>query len=121
MADIRENMRELEQVVKRLKELNSEAKELRGRKKQLEFTILNWLEETQNPGLKFNELIVLKKESKTRTKKKKSEKEEDIMRVLEEQGVQDPKKALNSIFGAMKGEELSKSKLSIKTTVPELF
>lgn len=115
------DMKELTTIVNELKIVNSKAKDLRIRKKELEKQILSYLDETEAPGLRYKELVVLRSDSTTHVKKKKKEKEESIVRVLEDIGVDDPQKVYQRITEAMVGDEKQVTKLRVKQTVPELF
>jgi len=115
------DMRELKEIVAELKIINAKAKELRGKKKDLESRIMEYLEETEAPGLRYKDLVVLKSETTIHSRKKKKDKEEGMIKVLEDLGVDDPKKALDQLKNAMVGEEKSETKLKIKNTVPEIF
>jgi len=115
------DMRELKEIVSELKSISVKAKELRSKKKELESRIMDYLEETEAPGLRYKDLVVLKSETTIHAKKKKKDKEDGMIKVLEDLGVEDPKKALDQLKNAMVGEEKNETKLKIKNTVPELF
>jgi hypothetical protein len=121
MSVVKEQMAELAGLLVELKLINSKSKELRNRKKELETNILGYLESTDSPGLKFKELVVLKKETTTHTRKKKKEREDSVIEILENAGVGNPKKLYTDILAAAIGEEKTSSKLSVKTTIPEIF
>lgn len=111
---IQAQMQELNSVVTELKAVNARAKELRERKKTLEKGILDWLVINDRPGCMFEELIVLRKETTTHSRMKKKEKQERILTALEDGGVSNPDKVLESINKAMAGEEQTETKLSVK-------
>lgn len=121
MSHIREDMSELQQIVAELKIINAKAKELRNRKKEIEAQILIYLDESDTPGIKFNELIVKRAERVSHIRLKKKEKQENVIKTLEESGVEDAEEVYKAILAAGLGEQETKSKLSIKITVPELF
>jgi cell division septum initiation protein DivIVA len=121
MAHVADDMKELDKIVAELKVLNAKAKDLRTRKKELEGKILEYLEQMDSPGLKFNQLVVLKTDSTTHTRMKKAEKKESIIKALEEQGIQDAEKVYDSICKAGVGEEKTARKLKVKTVLPEVF
>jgi hypothetical protein len=111
---VQDKMRELNSVVSELKIINAQAKELRERKKALEKSILDWLIVNDRPGCMYEELIVLRKEATTHSKMKKKEKQERILTVLEDSGVANADKLLESINKAMIGDEQVETKLSVK-------
>lgn len=121
MSDIAETMKELKDIVSAIKTMNSQIKELRERKKVLEEKVLSYLEDTNNPGIKYKELVVIKNESITHAKKKKKEREESIINILQQQGIQDPKKVYAEILASSLGEEKQTTKLRVKQSLPEIM
>jgi hypothetical protein len=117
---IAEYMKELKEIVAELKNLGKRGKELRNRKKELENIISEYLDDSDTPGLKYKELIVVKYESKTRSKKKKVEKQESLINVLQNLGISDTKKASEMIQTALNGELNTTTKLKVKQTLPEI-
>jgi hypothetical protein len=111
---IQDQMQEMNSIVNELKIVNARAKELRERKKTLEKAILDWLVVNDRPGCMFKELIVLRKEATTHSRMKKKEKQERILTVLEDNGINDADKLLESINKAMTGDEQTETKLSFK-------
>ena len=120
-TQIANDMKELKAIIAETKKLTETLKELRDRKKQLESNILQYLEENQQPGVKFQELIVLRNEKTTFTKKKSKDKEQAIVRILEENGVTDARSVYKAIGEAGKGEEIAVTKLKVKQSIPDLF
>ena len=118
---IASDMKELKSIISELKKLTDHMKQLRDRKKQLEANILNYLEEHSQPGVKYQELIVLKNEKTTFTRKKPKEREVEVIKILEENGISDPKKVYELIGQASKVEEIPVTKLRIKQSIPEIF
>jgi hypothetical protein len=121
MSRVAEDMRELNQIVNELKIIATKSKELRSRKKELELQILQYLESTDAPGLKFKELVVLKTEHTTRTRLKKKEKQENMFKILEDNGVVEVQKVYDAICKSGIGQEKIAPKLKVKTVLPELF
>jgi hypothetical protein len=113
-TEIRSNMKELKDINTEIKRLNIILKGYRDRKKELEETIIEYLDRTGQPGIKYEDLIVLAGEKKARDRKKKEEKEFDVLTLLEERGIRDSRNLYNDILEAMKGEEKVVSSLKIK-------
>lgn len=111
---IQDEMKELKAVEAQIKSLSEKTKELKSRKKELTASILDWLVKTDRPGCMYEELVVLRGEGKARSQMKKKEKEAAAIRVLEEQGVQQPERLYESLKTAMAGEREMEPKLSIK-------
>ena len=114
-------MAELRDVMAELKEVNTRAKLLRKRHKELEEQIMEYIEENELPGIKFDTLIVRKAETVRHAPKSKKDKEDSIVETLEQLGISDAKKACESILRAMQGEALKVTKARINITVPELL
>jgi hypothetical protein len=113
-TEIRSNMKELKDINTEIKRLNFLLKGYRERKKELEDNIMEYLERTGQPGIKYEDLIVLSGERKARERKKKEEKEYDVLTLLEQNGVRNSRVLYNDILEAMKGEEKVVSSLKIK-------
>lgn len=113
-TEIRSNMKELKDINTEIKRLNILLKGHRDRKKELEENIIEYLDRTGQPGIKYEDLIVLAGEKKARDRKKKEEKELDVLTLLEERGIRDSRTLYNDIIEAMKGEEKVVSSLKIK-------
>ena len=113
-TEIRSNMKELKDINIEIKRLNYILKGYRERKKELEDKIMEYLERTGQPGIKYEDLIVLAGEKKARDRKKKEEKEYDVLTLLDQNGVRNSRELYNEILEAMKGEEKVISSLKIK-------
>ena len=121
MSTISEVMKEMNQIVLELKILNEKARQLRNRKKELESQVIQYLEDTETPGLKYHDLIVLKAETTSKKPKNKKDKDSDLINTLHELGISDTKKATEAIKKALSGQEEVVTKLKFKTNVPEIF
>lgn len=111
---ISSDVRELDEVKKEIKRLTQQLRSLRLQSKSIEMRIIEYLEQSEHPGVKFQgNAIVLEKKSK-RASKKKSLREADSIRILEEYGIRNAKQVLNDILEARKGDELEINKLKIK-------
>jgi len=105
MSAVRDDLKELAKIYDTIKKLSNEIKELRERKKELESNLLDYLQEKQEVGLRYESFIFFPKDKKIRKKLKKKEREETAVRVLEEYGVNQPKEAYEKLMDSMKGEE----------------
>ena len=108
------DLKELKNVVSEIKRLNIECKLLRLKKKELEDSIMEYLQVNDQPGVKYGELVVLSRERTTRKKLNKKEKETNAIEVLEGLGVIDARTAFSNILDSMKGEETVVTSLQIK-------
>lgn len=111
---IQDEMKELKAVEAQLKSLMEKTRGLKSRKKELTASILDWLVKTDRPGCMYEELVVLRGEGKSKCAMKKKEKEAAAIKVLEDQGIQQPERLYESMKMAMTGEREMEPKLSIK-------
>ncbi len=90
-------------------------KKLNDRKKTIEATIINFLHEKDQPGLKYQGVAIVPEEKEVFKRKKKEEKKEDIKETLRNLGVRDTDKAYEELMSAMKGDADTSVKLKIKS------
>lgn len=110
---ITNQMNELNNVTLEIKRLSDNLRELRKTKKEIENVILEYLKEKDQPGVKFQgKAFVLESKSK-RIPKKKTQKKEDAIRILENCGLNNPEKILEQLLEASKGDEEEIQKLKI--------
>lgn len=105
MAAIREDLRELSNIIEETKRVFDTLKKLRERKKELEQRLIDYLQNTEEVGLKYESFIFIPKDKKIRKKLKKSERDEKAVQVLQDYGVEQPKEAYVKLIEAMKGDE----------------
>lgn len=87
---------------------------LRKRKLDVEKSIIKFLNDTNDPGIKCDNLLIELNEKERRLHKKKSEKLLNVKEVLRNYGVANTDTAVNEVISAMKGETKVETKLSIK-------
>jgi hypothetical protein len=114
---IANDMKELKTINNEIRRLTIQLKNLRDKKKDLEKHILSFLKQEEQPGLRYQEMVVLSGEKKIRDKKDKEQKEQEIINLLENAGVNDAKNTYNTILEAMKGEQHTVPTLKIKNSV----
>lgn len=105
MSNVREDLKELSKIYENLKKFSAEIKELRDRKKEIETNLIDYLQQTEEVGLRYESFIFFPKDKKIRKKLKKKEREENSIKVLEDYGVDQAKEAYEKLMEAMKGEE----------------
>ncbi len=114
---IQNNMKELKVIDTEIKRLFTQLKELRIKKKQIEEQIIQYLEDKDQPGLKYEDLLVLSAKSKRRERKTKEDKESDILQILEQKGIRNSRETYSEIMDALKGREMVTPVLKIKNQV----
>ena len=111
---LKSSLQELDRIDIEIKRLNDNLKQLRKQKKNVEQNIIGFLNAKNQPGVKYknNAIIVEKKEKRIR--KKKNQKQEEIMNILVSYGVHNPNEAFNKIVEANSGNVEITDKLKIQ-------
>jgi septal ring factor EnvC (AmiA/AmiB activator) len=115
-VQIASNMNELKQINTEIKRLTTQIKILKEKKKEIDENIIEYLKDNDSDAIRYKDLIVQTKEKKHREKKKKIERENDILNVLQQAGVNDSVKVLDGIKSALRGKEFNVSCLKVKET-----
>lgn len=113
-AMIVEQMRQLNVLITHIKNTQTQLKKMKEAKSQLEERIMKYLNQTNRSGAKTNDLLILTKEKTVRNRKKKDEKEHDVLNVLQQAGVKDAENTYNQILSALKGDEHKSTTLVVK-------
>lgn len=107
-------LKSIKNISTEIKRLTAECTILRLKKKEMEEKILDYLKKNNQPGVKYGDLVVLYKESTTRKRLNKKEKEEKAVCVLKNLGVINPEEVFYSIQDSMKGEKTTRTSLQLK-------
>ena len=112
MANIKSVMQNLYDINTELSRHQKQGQELRKRKKELEKQVLDWIQQNDQPGVKYKNMAFVAEKKKTHKKMKKSEKHDKLANTLKNAGVNNHG-LVSSILESMKGEEEEKSVLRI--------
>ena len=104
---------ELRSINTEIKRLTQETSSLRKRAKIVEQDIISFLDEKDQPGVKFQDTAIVLETKQKYTYKGKKDKEEDSLRVLEECGISNSKEVLEQLKRAGKGGEFETKKIKI--------
>lgn len=107
-------LEEIYKIAEEIKEYNKTIKKLRDRKKELEQSVIDYLDETDLPAVKYKNIVVFSDQKEQRKPKKKKEKEIDCIKTLKELGVSNPKDAFEKILESMRGSPKAVTKLKLK-------
>ena len=107
------DVNELNEINAEIKRVSLHLKNLRTRAKLVEERIVNYLREKDQPGVKFQGRAIILENKSKRVAKKKSQKEADALRILEDYGVHNPEKVLEEVLEARKGYPQEVQKLKI--------
>jgi hypothetical protein len=113
-TDIASYVTELKEISSEVKIRTLELNKLKGRKKTIEEKILKFLEEKDQPGVKYKGVAVIAEEKAKRKPKKKSQKIEDCISVLRGHNINNPERILKDIFETIKGDEVETKSIRIK-------
>ena len=110
---IKEYITELQSIENEIKRLSSELRKLQKQKSNIKFHITEYLQNSDNKGVKYKGMSFVLKEGQGRIRKKKSEKILDCNTILNNHGIQDPTLGKN-MLEAMRGTIAEKTTLEVK-------
>jgi len=114
MASIQNNVKELKDINTEIKRLQIETKKLKKRAQDIEKNILSYLNEKEQPGLKYqNTAIIIENKAKRITRTKKDV-DGNAIRILEEVGIPNAREILNKITESRKGEQIQMQKVKLQ-------
>lgn len=111
---IQNNINEINSIDTEIKRITGELKKLRQRKKELEKNIIKFLEEKEQPGVKFGKQALFLEKKTKKVNKKNKQYDQDTLKILKANGIEDPEKVLKEIKEAkiIKNEEQTKLKMT---------
>lgn len=104
---------ELNEITKELKRLSLDMSKLRKRKEVIEQKIQSFLEETQKVGVKANDISVVLEEKTKHIRKKKGDKIQDCINILNHYNIGNAQKICTEFMNALKGNEENVKKIKI--------
>lgn len=110
---IANSLAEMESINKEIKNLTEALKPLRKRKSELEEVILKYMNDKDQAGLKYKDMILLQEKGVAHMKKKKDEKIQSLKGVLEKAGMHPSQDLMDKIVGSLKGKSIEKTKLKV--------
>ncbi len=110
------DLKELKSITNEIKRISIRLKELRLNKSEIEDRVMEYLDQEDQVGVKFENMVILARQKTKRVKKAKKDKDSDAAAILESYGIENPKEALKQIMDSMKGEEEIVSSLQVKET-----
>lgn len=101
--NIKSSIQELENLDVEIKRLVLSLKKLRKVRKDTEKIVINYLNEKQQPGLKYNNNAIFIEKKNTKIRKMKKQQETDIMQILLNNNIPNPDETLKQILIAKSG------------------
>ena len=105
---------EFREIREEMKKVRGHLRSLHKRANVIENHIKNFLNEKEQPGVKYQDCVVVLNQTNKHGSKPRSEKEKDCLTILESQGDRDASKVLSLIEEARKGPAISHQKLVFK-------
>jgi len=119
---IQADMRELKDITNELKRMKMTCRLLNHKKKEIEDRIKDYLSKHEQPGLKYQSMIVLATEKKVRKRKSVEERANEVAEILQEKGYTEGiDEAVNEIMETLKGRAQTTVALKVKQEAPERF
>lgn len=97
---IKGNINELDNINQEIKRISTQLKSLRKRKKLLENTIVEYLNNNEQNGVKYNNNAIFIKKKTKKKQKKKTQQKNDMLNILRQYNIPNPEQVLNQINNA---------------------
>jgi len=112
---IKADIQELKLLNNSIAKCAEQLREYRQRKKQLEESIFNYMQHSEQPlnTIKMQDVEIVTIEKKFREKLKKDEKENTAVQLLQQSGVSNPRKTFKDLQEMMKGNEKTQKVLKV--------
>jgi hypothetical protein len=111
---VKGDVQEIAEIDLELKRLNSRARELRRLRKIATERIVEFLEEQDQPGVKYQGTAVVLNNQVRRGVKPAKDREADAIDVLRNHGIDNAREVLEELLEARKGAEVANRKITIK-------
>jgi hypothetical protein len=107
------NLTKLTQLNNEIKRVSLQLKNLRLQKEETEQEITKYLQEVNQPGIQYQNLVILNKNYKQKKAKSKEDRNKSIIEVLETNGIRNSQEVLNQLIDCTR-DTIDKNKLQIK-------
>ena len=107
------NLMKLTQINSEIKRVSLLLKNIRLQKEETEREITQYLQEVNQPGIQYQNLIILNKNYKQKKSKNKEDRNKSMIEVLETNGINNSQEVLNQLLNCTK-DTVDKNKLHVK-------
>lgn len=114
MASIQTSVQEFKEINIEIKRLQKIVSDLKKRSVLLKKNIVSYLNEKEQPGVKYQNTAILLENKAKRIKKSKKDIESESIRLLEESGISDAKGLLNKLLESRRGDKVEVQEIKIK-------
>ncbi len=111
---IQSDVKELKEINVEIKRIREQMSKLKKRGIVLEKNIIQYLNEKETPGLKYQNTAIIIENKKKRIAKSKKEIEAESIEILASQGIVNAKEVLNKILEARRGDKIDLQKVKIQ-------
>ena len=116
MSGVRLKVQEWKQLDTLIKSIEKQLREHRRVRKEIMVFIQDYLETTNKPGVRCGDIAIYREEkTKSRPGRKQEDKINDGVSVLKQHGIDNAGDVMKEIVEAMKGEEITESKIVLET------
>ena len=114
MSSITGDVNELNDLNIEIKRLGQQLRQLRQKAKAAESRIVEFLKEKDQVGVRYQGRAIVVENKPKRAPKKKSDREADVIKVLQDYNIPNPDVALKEILNSYQGNVVEAPKLKIK-------
>lgn len=114
MSVIQSNVKELREINVEIKNLQTKIKQLKARSVAIEKDILTYLNEKEQPGVKFQNTAIIIENKEKSIKKSSKDVEKEQIEFLKNSGVSNAEEVLKKISEIKKGDAIQMQKLKIQ-------
>jgi hypothetical protein len=111
---IKNDVKELNLLNTEIKRLSVNTKNLKNQAKEVEKRIISYLNSKEQHGVKYSGTAVIVENKLRRQGKKKTERENDAIRILTNNGVHNANSVLEELLEARRGDNVEHQRLKIK-------
>jgi hypothetical protein len=119
VSEVRTNLIELRNITAEMNRLKNSIKTLSNRSKTLTDSIQNYLRINNQQSISYGDFKIEYTTKQRRQRKKKAEKEKDVLAVLQKAGIRDAKRLYLEIDNSLKGELTTQSSVKVDTVQPK--
>lgn len=114
MSTIQSDVSELKNINTEIKRLQTETKKLKKRAQEIEKSIITYLNEKEQPGVKYQNTAIIVENKTKKILKSKKDIENNTFRILQENGVHNAKEIMDKINEGKKSEEIQMQKVKLQ-------
>ena len=111
---IQSYVQELKEVNTEIKRLQDTIKLMKQRSADLEKQVISYLNEKEQPGVKYKNTAIIIENKPKRLGKTKKDIESESIRILQESGIANPREVLERITKSRKGDQVQIQKVKLK-------